>query len=212
MSTPRRLSVGLFAEGSSDYEFFRPLLRRLLEDVCSQGEPVVIGDAVALRGTGGRREDKIDDAVSRAREAIDLVVIHADGGGQPDRIREQQVDPGRRRSEALGIPAVGMVPIREMEAWALCDGDAIRRTWGTRLDDGALGIPANAVDVERITDPKATLKALHATVVRARGRTAVTTHLPRLAEELSFVRLRRVPAFAAFEADCRAALRGLGYI
>lgn len=212
MSTPRRLSVGLFAEGSSDYDFFRPLLRRVLEDLCSQGTPVLIGDAVALRGTGDRREDKIDDAVARARDAIDLVVIHADGAGQPDRIRGQQIEPGRRRSEALGIPAVGMVPVREMEAWALCDGEAIRRTWGTRLDDGTLGIPSRAADVERITDPKATLNAIHAMVVRARGRTAVTTHLPRLAEELSLARLRLVPAFIAFEADCRSALERLGYL
>ncbi|WP_158516729.1 hypothetical protein [Scytonema hofmannii] len=49
---------------------------------------------------------------------------------------------------------MGVVPIREMEAWALVDGDALRGAFGTVLDDSALGISTRLREVEGIFEPK----------------------------------------------------------
>lgn len=209
---PRRLSAGLFAEGSSDFVFLLPLLRRLLLDLCADAELVAVAEPIELRGQGETRRDKIADAVSRARAELDLVVVHADGKGQVDRVRREQVDPGAEAVRELDVPCVGAIPVKEMEAWTLCDGDALRHAFSTALDDATLGVPSRAAEVERISDPKEALNAIHRQVVGRRRTSRAVSFLPRLAEELSLARLRGVPAFAELERELRLVLEERGYL
>jgi len=106
---------------------------------------------------------------------------------------------------------VAVVPVRETEAWALADGDALRAVFGTVLEDAALGVPPHARLVETITDPKRALDSAYL-LTRPSGRRAragAAALLSALGQQVSLDRLRQVPSFARTEAGVLEALRHL---
>lgn len=109
---------------------------------------------------------------------------------------------------------VGVVPVREMEAWALADGDALRGAFGAVLDDAALGIPIRPREVEGIFDPKVVLEQAYRNVVgqRRRGKRKVADFFDVIGERVRLERLREVPAYQHFEQELRTALLELGYL
>ncbi len=162
------LGLGLFAEGASDHVFLGPILRRLVVRlVVREGSrPLDVSDEVlaisaAAPGRGGRAQ-QIVLAATEARGAIHLLFVHADAGGSADRALEERVRPGielvAREHALLRLGCVPVVPVRETEAWALVDGDALRAAFGTTRSDGDLGVPDGAEQVERLRAPKATLE------------------------------------------------------
>jgi hypothetical protein len=217
------LEIGLFAEGATDHRFLSILLSRLCEDICSRlGDgQIEIGPLRSLRtpvkARAARRDEQVLEAVKEASILLDVLFIHADGNGDPAAVRKLQIDPGRSRIQAeiareVG-EVIGVVPVRESEAWPLADGNAIRAAFGSSHDDVTLGIPATPGDVEGILDPK---KALEQAWKRAwpkqRRRRTAQDFLEALGERVSFDRLRLVPAFRVLEDDLREALRRLRYL
>ena len=101
--------------------------------------------------------------------------------------------------------------MRSTDAWALADADALRRVFGTTLNNAALGVPSLARDVERLADPKATL-AMSFTATqppRSRARRGVAPYLDLLGGEVATQALRHLPAFTRLEVDLIGALREL---
>lgn len=219
----RYQAMALFAEGPTDHRFLSPLLRRCGVELCRKAvDEVEIGEVIALYpGAGDRDEPRQVQILNAAREAIDgfdILFVHGDGGGDPPVRRAQAVSPGveavLRELGPSRRHAVGVVPVREMEAWALVDGEAIRQAFGTTLTDDQLPLPRRAREVEGILDPKKLLADAYETVVgrrRRRGRGA-EVHLARLGELVRLERLRQVPAFQELERDFLDALRFLGYL
>lgn len=107
--------------------------------------------------------------------------------------------------------AVGIVPVRETEAWVMADGEALRNALGVRLSDHELGVPKNPKDVEGLADPKKSFERACRNRRRSRG-PSPTVYLPRLGETIRLEILDRVPAFERFRADLVAALRDLHII
>jgi len=142
-----------------------------------------------------------------------VLFVHADGANDSLRAHREQVAPGLALlRDQLGQDGIGVavVPIRETEAWAMVDGDALRTAFGSSLSDGDLGI-LTARAAEAATDPKAVLqKAFLAT--QPTGRRRKQGHVPylqTLGEEVSLARLRQLSAFAELERAAQAALRQL---
>ena len=213
------LGLALYAEGPTDYGFLCPLLERLCEDLCTVEavQPVEVSAVLPLNHpdslSDAPREHRILGAAREALGAWDVLFVHADGAGNPGRARDQQVQPaieGLRLELATGA-GVAVVPVRETEAWALVDGDALRRVFGTTLVDDALGLPPSVSAVETLLDPKALLmSAFTATHPTGRRRKqGVSPLLNALGEQVALPRLRRLTAFAALEAELRQALRQL---
>ncbi|BAS26884.1 DUF4276 family protein [Limnochorda pilosa] len=214
----RFLGLALFAEGPTDYRFLGPLLRRVTEDLCLReaSESVEITEVLALvrsrESASLPRELQILDAMRRASGAFSLLFIHADGSGDPVAARKHQVQPAISRilehGGPSGVGAVPVIPVRETEAWALVDGQALRRAFGTSLDDAELGLPPRPADVERIPDPKAALDHACRIAIGAghRRRRRAAAFLEAIAESLSLDRLQQVPAFRQFEQDLRDGL------
>jgi hypothetical protein len=72
--------------------------------------------------------------------------IHADGAGDPERKRKEQAQPAIDRlyqEHADARRGVAVIPVRETEACAIVDGDALRSVFGTTLSDEALGLPSS---------------------------------------------------------------------
>lgn len=220
----RYLSCALYAEGSSDYDFFPPLLIRMCEQICIQGgkgEPVEIGPLVNLIGSRTRRDgtlaQRIEDAALASADSWTLLFVHTDGAGDPDRAIEERVTPAKTRLlESLGErhQLVPVVPVRELEAWILADGDALRASFGTTLSDDELGIPKRRKDVEKVADPKVMLEhALAATnPPRNVKRAGPPMYYASIGQLASLSALRQVPSFERTWLALMDALRALAII
>ncbi len=219
------LALALFAEGPTDYRFLSPILRRIAEDLCLRRArfTVEVGEVVLqLYAPAKYREadlgTKILEAAREAHGAYNILFIHTDGAGNPDSAYAQRVQPAADRiAKELARQqerTVGVVPVREMEAWTLVDGDALREAFGTVLDDSALGIPEKCREVERILDPKQDLNQVYRQVIGSsrRRRGKVEEYLAAIGERVQLSRLREVPAFQRFEQDLSSALVELGYL
>ena len=214
------LQPALFAEGSSDHRFLKPLIFRFCESLCmTSHSPVEVAAVLELQplaGDSGKpRASKIANAAFEAREAWNILFIHADADTSGQRARSERIQPAidevRRRLTSVRHQTVAVVPVRETEAWAICDGDALRLSFGVTLNDQQLGVPRRAQDVETIADPKATLEASFvATRPGTRNaRRGAAPYLGLIGEEIALSRLQQVPAFAAFQRELEAALVAL---
>ncbi|KQP12264.1 DUF4276 family protein [Pseudorhodoferax sp. Leaf267] len=216
------LGLALYAEGPTDERFLGPLLLRLCVDICNRAsrQMVEINDEVlVLRHPTGLadapREERVAAAAQQALGAWSILFVHADADGDAARARQERAQPAldRLRDEfaALG-QGVAVIPVRETEAWAICDGDALRSVFGSTLNDQALRLPANARAVERLADPKQCLHdafaASHAGMRRRQSRSVHET-FGALGEQVALDRLRGLQAFEALENELTQALVAL---
>jgi hypothetical protein len=169
------LALALWAEGPSDGPFLRPVLRRAVVDAAlrSRGPVDVAEEFIRLPpnpAEDATRDERICRSVNAAGGAVSILFIHTDGGGQPERAREQRVQPAIARIVALtSAPAcVAVVPRQETEARMLADVDAVAYALGvnpSRLED----FP-RLDEVERLSDPKRRLEDIRSTVPLDEGR------------------------------------------
>lgn len=201
------LGLALYAEGPTDYYFLRPLLQRLCEDLCARGarQPVEfsavleLDDPIQLKNAS--RDARIVGAAKAAKGAWQLLFVHSDGEAAPALARLQQ-----EFGEAYA--GVAVVPIRETEAWAMFDIEAVREVFGTTQTADDLGLPLGAAMAEATADPKRTLDdAFLATNPSGRRRKqGVSPMLNALGERASLQRLRQLPSFVVLETELREAL------
>ncbi len=200
------LRMALISEGAGDDAFLPAVLQRSAQQVCPVGTQVE--DVLPVRAAGGPAP--LPDVVDKLEEnagGFNLVAVHHDGAADPQ-------DAHRRWIEALhhlwseaghAEPVVGVIPVRETEAWALSDVDALRRMLGRcATGESGLGLPSRGADLERLPDPKRTLRELFERDHRWDPR-----HLVRLGELTSLERLRALPSFRRWENDLAEALQML---
>lgn len=204
------LGLALFAEGPTDHRFLQPLLYRLCEDICVSraARPVEVSpvlDLHSLPGTSGvSRDERIEESARAAASAWRILFIHSDGEGDSVAAIRECVAPAITRVESLyggKRRCVAVVPVREVEAWAVADGDALREAFGTTLSDHELGVPTPTHLAESIRDPKQTLRQAHLATnpTRSSSRAGHAAFLSALGERVSFDVLRRLPSFAQME-------------
>jgi len=180
------------------------------------GNVLSLDTPTPLRGRS--RAERILAAARPARGAFDILCIHADGAGDANAAWLEQVSPAlllldddyyQRHERAIGV-----VPIREIEAWALADGDALRRAFGTVHSDQELGLPSKKHEVEGILDPKAVLEQMLSLVVGGgrRRKSGAAGFLAAIGAAIRLEQLRDVPSFTRFERDLQQALEELGYV
>lgn len=218
----RYLQLALYAEGATDEYFLSPLLQRVCEQVCAAEavEPVEVSAVLGLRHreevNDERRAERILSCATEAAGAWNVLFVHSDGGSDMQLARRQRVQPALDllHRDFQNGRGVAIVPLRETEAWAICDGDALREVFGTTLPDDALGVPVPPHTAEAVRDPKAVLGQAFA-LTRPGGirrRRGVSPMLGALGQHISIPTLRRVPAFQAFEGELTAALRQLRFL
>ena len=213
------LGLALFAEGSTDHRFLGPLLFRLCDELCLGSRmPVEVSEVLELhtpvRLKDRSRAQRIAEAATLSKDAWRILFVHADADGDDDAARIERVEPALaavRQRLGSAQQGVAVVPVRSTDAWALADADALRRVFGTTLNNAALGAPTLPRDVERLADPKATLAMSFAATnpTRSRARRGVAPYLDLLGDEVATQALRQLPAFARLESDLITALREL---
>jgi hypothetical protein len=205
------LKLALLAEGPSDHRFLPLVLRRLTIDLCGRQAPrfVEIEDEVVEVTLRSFSEQDI--------QSFNILFTHADGAGNPPAARARALRPladwMARREPAHQSRSVPVIPVREMEAWALVDGEALRNAFGSILEDEDLELPSKPREVESIFDPKRALDEVFGRALggRRRKRARAVNFLSAIGERVRLERLRQVPAFQELESDLQQALDELGY-
>lgn len=212
----RYLALALYAEGPSDHAFLRPIIRRAVLEVGSRlaraaievSEQFVEGQR---RPRGASRAESVRRVFGRSLldGSIDLLFVHTDGGADPAAARRDRIDTVRDRISAAETSVVPVVPVRETEAWALADPDALCEEFGFVGEAKEVWPNIDLDDPDRMPDPKGILRDLQrALQTRRRKRPRSGTVIPAgLGDRVALPALRRLAAFRTFEDDLRAALR-----
>ncbi|WP_372425178.1 hypothetical protein [Salinarimonas chemoclinalis] len=216
----RYVVLGLFAEGPSDFGFLLGLLaREAFAVIAREGtQAVIIGEPVVSLD-GRSVEDRTRVACALA-DNVDVFIVHGDSSRTARAAVERLVVADlRHRAQATcglaGARFVGLLPSREMEAWALADPDALAQACGYVAWPASIELFREPTEAERLADPKQALDTAIGTLVgtRRRGRSiSAAAYLDRIGETASLERLRRLDSYARFASDLRAALDHLGLL
>ncbi|MEV7870923.1 hypothetical protein AB0P17_33600 [Streptomyces sp. NPDC088124] len=188
--------MALLTEGASDQWFLGPLIDRQIAALAQRPavgfdySGVVTGECftVAPRVAVVRE-------VADLLQYFDVVMIHHDHN------ERAKVDAIREHFAADASRIVGLVPVRETEAWMLADTDALRRA--SPGSDSAWEVPH---DVEKIADPKAALKAALG------GRRDVESSFDRLGQTVALEKLLKLPAYRRWFSELATAMRELRFL
>jgi Domain of unknown function (DUF4276) len=212
----RYLGSALYVEGVSDTAFLSILLQRLCLEVLA-GTGTEIGDVIPLQAPKHFRQEKrakqILEATREVYRSIHILFVHADGASNPENVRIEQVNPGLAQvAQELQCLGIAVIPVHEMEAWALADGEALRQAFGSNLADRDLAIPAKPRLVEHITDPKAALDQAYWAVIGKPSRYRAAMFLDSIAQRIDLKLLYQIPSFEQCAAELRAALVQMNYL
>ena len=209
------LRFALIGEGSTDHALL-PVIEWLLREHLSPAD--VVGIWANRRQLPAPRPRSLAERIVGAMSdfSCDLLFVHrdADRAGRSARVDEIVRAVSQARTVLVGSPPViPIVPVRETEAWLLLDEVAIRS--GARNPNGRvrLALP-RASQIERLSDPKHTLRdLLHvASELRGRDRDRLLVDPIDVANSISdFAPLRQLPAFQAFEDDVRRVIAEQGW-
>jgi hypothetical protein len=210
----RHLVPGFFGEGPTDRRFLEPLLARLSRDLLRVSRHEIEIHSFVCPISDDRTIGAVIKAIQGFINSIDILFVHADGKGQQDKTFAERIGPIAAAYDTERLIVVGVVPIHETEAWALADGDALRRSFGTTLSDSDLGIPGGAGEIERLVDPKQHLRDAQRRAMGGRRHRRIRNELPLplLGEAIGLDQLRRLPAFRRLEEDTKAALSDLRFL
>ncbi|MEV4565822.1 DUF4276 family protein [Nonomuraea sp. NPDC049419] len=207
----------LTAEGNSDYDFLPVLLERALDRVCLPHH-LGVAPVQVLRLSVQDRETRHDAVCRAARAAVagmTLLFYHYDGSAAPEREEKKYWAPLQEAWERhrLERPLVRVVPVREMESWALSDPEVLRYVAGSAWNAKDVFEGDRLSRVECLSDPKRTLKDIVATGRRRRraGREA-SDYLTHIAETMSLHYLESVPSYRLWVTETCEALKELRLI
>lgn len=144
----------------------------------------------------------------------DLLVVHRDAETSNPEPRFTEIQQALSDINC-NVKAVPVVPVRMTEAWLLFDQQAIRVAVGNPNGKSPLQVPMAKWD--EIPDPKSVLydalRVASGHSGRRRKKFQVATAAHMVAEYIGdFSPLRRLPAFARFEADMKDAFRAIQWM
>jgi uncharacterized protein DUF4276 len=194
----RYLTATLFCEGREDARFLEHVLARQLTALGMSRPGFETGEVFTQRCRTVEEAARVAESVLTAARDFDLVFVHHDWN------ERGKVDALRKRLDRE-LPAetriVGVVPVREMEAWPLADPAAFPRGGG-----GAMPLlPGRPKDVEAVSDPKQSLE-------KVLGRQYDERVADWVGERIDLGRLPQVPAYGAFLHDLTTALKELHFL
>ena len=191
----RPLKSALIAEGASDVAFLLPLLQAQLERIGWERD-FEAGPIRRAAVTTVMSADRVAAEAAELLQASDLLFVHHDDreSAKIDRLRERLEVEGR---------VVGVVPVRETEAWVLAAACGLV----SAVDLFEAVVPEKGHKwVEKLADPKAELGR------RYRGPVAVEDLFTLIAEQADLDRLAEVPAYQSFLQELTAALKELNFL
>jgi hypothetical protein len=193
----RYLTVSLFAEGLSDLLFLGAVLDRELRRLAYEGDGFAFDGVVREEVSTVTAAERLDDAVAESCRTYDLVLVHQ------DRNEASKIDALRGRLACVTehvSHVLGVVPVRETEAWMLADRAAFAHVRGSDFE--VCGVSGR--ELEKLPDPKAVLRTVCGFADHELFR--------QLGELVALERLAEVPAYRSFKLDLTNALKELNFL
>ncbi|QKW09348.1 DUF4276 family protein [Streptomyces sp. NA04227] len=193
----RYFSLALLTEGLSDQWFLLPLIDRQITSLEAASDE---GFAFGGSGPGGcftvAPRQRVVREVEMLLDHFDVVVLHQDHN------ERDKIDSVRKMLPHSAERVLGIVPVRETEAWMLADPDALPQSAATAVRELVAG-PAHA---EKVPDPK---KAL----AQALGpRHQPEYEFDRLGQTVSLDIMERVPAYNRWVSDLKTVMKELRFL
>ncbi|OLZ58687.1 DUF4276 family protein [Amycolatopsis keratiniphila] len=216
----RQLRTVIAVEGATDNTFFSRLLSRALEEIGRErpGKGFDVDRPLVFVRTADTWRTFAQQVLDQ-QPGLNLVFFHYDGTSNPEREAAKSWVPmmdewANVTSGAENEPAfVPLVPIREMESWALADSKVVNELAGVDITASGVFEVNLLPKVEKLTDPKRTLaEALRSGARRRRQGRDIHDYLDTIAQRSDLERLRAVPSFKAWQTDTETALRRIGFI
>lgn len=184
------MKIGIIAEAASDVDVVETLIRRHFPDRR-------VGVKSRRAAGCGKLRRKLSAWVPQLFDSgVDaVIVVHDLDQSLPDKLRSEL-----ERSVHVSIQprTLIVIPVREIEAWLMSDGNAIARVFRSSKSVPAPSNPELLVDAKR---------ALVALVRKHCARDYIpTVHNGKLAQELALKRIARLPSFKPLPAFISAAM------
>ena len=216
----QQLSVGLYCEGESDYEYFTPLLGRVLRDLLARtgidrDVPPVTRLIEPQDGIGDYSSEAIRDWSEwglhkkprhlERHNRFTLLILHMDANAPSVKDSRAYKNTGRQLSNYCEEPErwIPLIPVREAEAWQVADRDLLAQVCRVSLADVEERFQGRTA--EKLTDPKAVRDEL-LRAGRVRYRRGI---LQRLASP-NLDTLRQLESFHWFEKRLLIGIRTAG--
>ncbi len=207
------LRYTLLTDGSSDQALL-PILTWLISAIGYTG---TVQPAWADLSLLPRRPETLSDRMESSviLYPCNLLFVHRDAEREPYADRKAEIARAVAAAK-LGVPVVGVIPVRMQEAWLLINERAIRRAAGNPSGRVPLSLPA-LKDLEALPTPKNTLYDLLKAASELRGRRLTKLHEPTLARRVTeliddFAPLRALSAFQSLEADLKTLFTTQGWV
>ncbi|MEU7002039.1 hypothetical protein [Nonomuraea sp. NPDC046570] len=194
----RILTPGLVAEGDTDEVFLGIVITRQLRELTwgSSRCSVIVEETEVGSCRSIMDADRVGDTLRALSADCHVLFVHNDH-------RERGKVSRVIAEVGVATPVVGLVPVRETEAWLLADAHAWQGVKGSRADL----LPSRPAGVESILDPKKVLDR----VVPPRGR-PIRDYFEYIGRNINLDVLAQVPAYAVWVTETKNVLKGLGYL
>jgi hypothetical protein len=162
------LFIGLVTEGATDERFFKPIIKKVANELLLKESTKTIDIEVQYIAskTGTSFTDKVLDVAKRGYKdyGVNMLVVHTDADDvKSKKAYTDRINPAIRaveqHNEQHNEPCckicVPLVPIRETESWMLADKELFIRFIQTNMKETDLGIKGNA---ETFNNPKEKIK------------------------------------------------------
>ncbi|MFC4036437.1 hypothetical protein ACFO3J_34115 [Streptomyces polygonati] len=207
------LRVLFVSEGSSD-QGLRPHIERVAAE---EGREMLL-TAPDFALLAGRVGHAVIDKLRAARQlggSYDVIIVQRDADAMGAPTRREEIAAAVNEVWD-GLRHVPVIPVRMLEAWLLVDEPVIRQVAGNPRGKNPLDLPKGTA-VERVPDPKQTLKDTLAAASQLKGRRLeiLQKRFPQNRHRLLELidpsgPVREVPSWRTFVGDLREAFRSTG--
>ena len=189
----RPLVPGLITEGDTDELFLGRVIGRQLRALTDLAPRPVDVQSVQYGACRMIKDaDRIRQAIEELAGDCHLIFLHSD---------HRERDKAARHACDDVVP---LVPVKETEAWPLADA----RVWGRVPGADRSVLPGRPREVEKISDPKAALRAVLAGVSHRK----VAEHFAFAGDHVDLAVLAQLPAYAEWVDATSKALRSHGFL
>jgi hypothetical protein len=215
-----QLYIGIIAEGSTDYRFLIPIVKKALVDIVFDCQGQV--DILDVKVIGCDKGESFTDYVLNAsrkgnQDGILMLIVHTDAdGATSEKAYEHKIIPAKALLEEKSENThcknlVALVPVHETEAWMLADKSVFIKSIGTKKNEKDLNIHGNP---ESFSNPKERIENAIRTgradmPRKLRNNLSISDLYSYLGQAIQIESLKTLRSYADFENNVREVLNRL---
>ena len=208
------LTIALHAEGSTDYKFYKPLIRRTIEDIVLNTDcDIELYPILDIkRGNGSYKNDIVNASIQTDSAGFKCLIIHCDADSHSkENVLKTKINPAiaatkdYQGDQKICKNIIPLIPVYMTEAWMLADITLLKSEINaSNIDDSALGFTKTP---EKYSDPK---KIIREAISKASLRTSkrrrtfnITELYSPIGNKIDIEALKSLPSYQDFYNDLK---------